>query len=706
MRPTRYLLLELCLAANLLVVLLWVGNAYLQVPAWLAVGGRMHPLLVHFPLVLALVYGLLALWRWPGPVLKSLKAISLPAAALTAAAAALAGLLLGGGGGFEQEALTWGLSLLLLTAWWLQHKHPKLPALVTKSLAALCLLTVLVAGHQGASLTHGSSYLWEPLASSAPEQPIPIDEAVVFTHLVQPILQQKCTPCHNAQKAKGQLLMETPEQLLKGGKNGPLWSFADSLNPESLLLERIHLPLSHKEHMPPASKTQLTAEEKGILESWIKAGASFTLPVTQLPDSHYLRQQAAARLAPAGAISLDAEPASATTIASLNTHYCVVKPVAQGSLALQASFFQPSAYQTSQLLALQAIKPQLTQLHLAYMPLKEADVHQIAQFSQLRSLNLSFTGLPAGALAALKQLPHLHTLSLSGNTLQPPDIAALQTLPSLKKLYLWQTDLPATQLEALQARGIWVYAGSPPDTSRLALTPPSLLNEQTILTGATPLRLKHYIQGAIIRYTLDGTEPDSVQATVYKEGVTIRGNITLKAKAFKAGWQASPTLEVPFYTSSHPPDTAVLLTPADAAYAGNGAATLYDAQKGDLNFKSGQWLGYRNNPMQALLQYRQPVTVQSIAVSTLVAIGSYIMPPQKLEAWAATPGGGWKLLGQLQPTQPGAGQPPYLQGYTLQFAPVTTTQIKVVGHNVAKLPAWHEGKGQKGWLFVDEIFVE
>ncbi len=31
--------------------------------------------------------------------------------------------------------------------------------------------------------------------------------------------------------------------------------------------------------------------------------------------------------------------------------------------------------------------------------------------------------------------------------------------------------------------------------------------------------------------------------------------------------------------------------------------------------------------------------------------------------------------------------------------------LKVVATPVERLPKWHKGKGEKGWIFIDEIFL-
>ena len=43
--------------------------------------------------------------------------------------------------------------------------------------------------------------------------------------------------------------------------------------------------------------------------------------------------------------------------------------------------------------------------------------------------------------------------------------------------------------------------------------------------------------------------------------------------------------------------------------------------------------------------------------------------------------------------------------YTCEFPAVPASKIRVVIDTTDKIPAWHGAKGEKGWLFVDEISV-
>lgn len=82
-----------------------------------------------------------------------------------------------------------------------------------------------VTGHLGGALTHGEDFLSQPLLSMFGFAPVKevrkpiinINEALVYKDIIEPVLEQKCVQCHNSQKQKGSLRLDTPELLLKGG---------------------------------------------------------------------------------------------------------------------------------------------------------------------------------------------------------------------------------------------------------------------------------------------------------------------------------------------------------------------------------------------------------------------------------------------------------------------------------------------------------
>jgi uncharacterized membrane protein len=718
MQRWKNILFNIVLGCNCLLLVLVLAGDKVQVPAWLQVAGRMHPLILHFPIVLLVLY---ILWSIAvqaksttvrtGPEDEIGKWLLL-GSALTAVITALMGILLSRESGYNPEALWWhkwgGVGIALFSFLWYAfrntiHRQKYMPQLA----ALISLILIVITGHQGANITHGENYLLAPVTPENVQPVVAMEDAVVFTDMVMPILDGKCISCHSNKKAKGGLIMETAELLLKGGKHGALWTAGQ---PElSLLMQRIHLPESEKKHMPPVGKPQLDGEETSILFQWIKSGASFTQKVAELPVTDSLRVLAANLFGRSSEEIYDFSAASDKEVEKLNNTNRLIHPVALGSPALAVNFYNRQNYTSASLKELQSLKTQLVQLDLAYMPVTAEDIAVIAQFSNLRKLNLNFTTVPGNSLVALSKLPLLKQVSLAGVNLSVKDIASLTAIPKLNTAYLWNVPVAPEEIASLKKRytKINFETGFTNDTLLLKLNPPVLETEERIVNAAPlTLHLKHYIKGVTIRYTTDGSNPDSASSAVYKDSIVLNQKAIFKARAFKKGWLGSDSIAATFFKNTFRADSIRAIAPLDSVYKGAvGARTLVNGEKGDFNFRNGQWLGFRRNKMEMVLYYRQRVTVSSVTLSTLVDMGGYVMPPAMVEVWGGDTEQGLKRLAHIIPQQPNAVRPSYMWGFDCSFAPTTVKVLKLVASPVAKLPAWHPGKGQKAWFFTDEIFV-
>jgi hypothetical protein len=714
-------------ALNCLLCFLWLFEDRLVIPPWLQVAGRMHPLILHFPIVL------LILFAGQKFILRQADNTLLLLAAFAAAVTAAMGLILSREPGYDQDALQLhkysGILLSFLTlAWYAWYDRLQRIKWAPLSAAALCLVLVTFAGHQGASITHGQNFLLAPVTTIAPERTVALNDAVVFTDMVQPILKRKCMGCHNSSKAKGELIMETTSLLLKGGKSGPSW---DSTRADfGLLMQRIHLPLDQDKHMPPRGKPQLTDDEITILYQWLRHDPARNIRVADLPVTDTLRIIATTLFKTTEAEDqYDFSAADEATVKKLNTSYRIIYPIALGSPALNVDFYSPRFFRPEQLKELAPLSRQIVSLNLDKMPVTDADIPTIISLPNLRTLNLSFTGVTGTGVAQLCKLEKLKSLSLSGTAIKADDIACLLSQKSLRHLYVWNTAIPPGSIPAARNASLVIDGGSRMDTALVKLNPPVLQNEDRILLSPETLRLKHYVPGVTIRYTLDGSEPDSLNAPLYNNLALLTSRATLRSRAYKKGWLPSDEIRYDFYSEKYRPDSIRLLRPIDSNYMKYGAKTLTDLVKGDLGFGSGKWLGFRRNDMECLLLYKKAVTATSVTLSALVNTGSFIFPPVSITIWGGPNPQNLQLLGHLAPDQPSAAAPAYLTGYDIHFRPVTLSCLKIVVTPVAKLPGWaapkeektpkaekdpKEKKGskepkapkdEKGWIFLDEIFV-
>jgi hypothetical protein len=694
---------QVLIALNAMLLFFVLLEGHLSIPRWLQVAGRLHPMILHFPIVLIVVYTI-CLWFRPAPFAGQLLLWSAFAAVITA----LAGVFLLREGTYEGSAIQWhkwlgtltSLILLILYLWKPRQQ---------KWLAVLPLTVVIVAGHFGGDVTHGAGYVLAPLKPTNPPSP-PLDEALIYHDVVYPILDARCMECHNEASSKGGLNMEDSLQFERGGRDGKPWdTTADGMG---LLLGRIHLPADDRRHMPPADKTQLTAREAAILFAWVKDGAPFGKKVTELDPADTLRMIAARLLKSNDNESFDFPPADEKKIASLNSNYRTIRSLARNSPALAVDFYGATFFQPKQLQELSAIKDQIVSLNLDKMPVTDKDLSDIAVFRNLRQLNLDFTRITGAGLHTLAQLPHLQTLSLAGTRIKAADLDQLARIHSLHKLYIWKTGIDQNSIASLHQRrkDLDLITGFNGDTVRIKLNPPRLETEARIIrdTGVM-IKLRHFVPGATIRYTLDGSNPDS-GGQVYTAPFLLKDRSRFQAKTYKPGWLASDPTTAAFYSQRYPPDSIHLLLPVDSNYLKVSPHVLIDADKGDLGFGSGKWLGFRKNGLAALLYYRKPVMIRDLTFSSIVDIGSFIFPPTRLEVWGGPDEHHLKQLGTLTPIQPDstAGRKPipaYLTDYRIEFPPQKISCLKVIADPVKKLPDWHPGKGQPGWVFFDELLV-
>jgi len=703
-----------CFAINCLLLFVLLFASRLVIPSWLQVLGRMHPLVLHIPITLLLLYIawiiLIEKRLENNETLKLLGDWLLLITAFTAAATALMGMFLSLEDGYDPSSLQlhkWsGIAVSLITIIWFAYQEKiKKVKWLNSSTALLSLVVIVITGHQGAEISHGENFLLAPVMKDNKGKQVLMENALVFEHMVKPILESKCMGCHNTSKAKGQLIMETEALLLKGGKNGKLWD-STAAN-YGLLLSRIHMPLESKKHMPPSGKPQLSEQELQVLYAWIKSGASFNTKVLDLDAEDTIRVIANTLFNTVETDDYDFSPADEATIKKLNNNYRVVSALAKESPALGITFYGASFYTPAQLTELLPVKDQVVSLNLNKMPVKDDELKTISQFSRLRKLNLSFTSITGTTLQELNKLKELRQLSLTGTKINKEAIQTLSSLNKLSRIYLWSTTLSEKDIADLQhsMKEISFEKGFL-DTGMIKLTPPILVNDERIVNKPLTLQLKHYIKGVSMRYTLDGTEPDSASSPLFKNSILIDSNATLKTKAFKPGWLSSSTTETVFYSSKQKPDSVIHIELPEDPYKGDGPKTLNDLVKGDMyNYRTSKWLGYRKNKMESLLMYTSAVTIKTVGLSTVVDIGGFIMPPFSVEAWGGENKDHLKLLGRIKPAQPDTIQPAYFKTYELNFKPVSVKYIKIIAVPVPVLPKWHPGKKQKGWIFTDEVMV-
>ncbi|TDB61171.1 c-type cytochrome domain-containing protein [Arundinibacter roseus] len=718
----RILAEQILVAMGIFIAFLLLFESKLMLPLWLQSAGRLHPLLLHFPIVLLVVALLMSFFENQFDaagrlVVQQLSRTIYLTGVFLAGVTVVFGIFLSQEGGYAAEPLQghkWtgsGLYFAGIGTYFLIYIRP-ISQTFARVASVFVVVGLIVTGHLGATLTHGEGYVLAPFQTKTLTTTVALEDAIVFEHVIQPILEQKCISCHNEDKQKGELLLVSQEALLKGGKSGKLFVAG---NPEiSLLLQRIHLPMNEKKHMPPTGKVQLTEEEKTLLALWIQAKANFKLKITDLPATDSLRLVASRLLSPATLPEerYAFEPADAQTLARLQTDYRTIAPLAVGSPAVAVNVYNQAQFSRKTLEELLEIQEQVVSLTLAKMPVTDADLDLIASFKNLRKLNLNFTEIAGTTLPKLSALPSLHTLTLTGTKVTFGQLAKnLPQLKSLKQVSVWDTDLTPQEQTKLQKLfpGISFALGFQEESAApLQLNPPQVQNQTLVFNQKLPVKLMHPIRDVEIRYTTDGSEPDSLTSPVFKS-LIITENTKLVARAFKKGWYGSSSVSFDFLKNSFQPDSLRLLYPLNRVHLAEGAHTFFDGKLGAIGANNPAWAnfwaGARAQDMGVEARFDNPVTISSFGLHYMIEEDTGIFPPEWVEVWGGNDPEHVKLLMKLKPPMPAKGDSPTLKIAQGSCVPVSVKYLKIVARPLTAIPAWHRSKGNKALLLVDELFL-
>ncbi len=424
--------------------------------------GRLHPLLVHLPIgILLMGLFLQALSRWPRfGISAGVVAVVLLCGALSAVASCVTGYMLSLSGDYDDDLVSWhmwmGLGVAIVSVVFFLMAVRRVGGAAFGVAGGALLVLVLVTGHLGGSLTHGSDYLSSALDGGeevvAVRKPIAdIREARVYGDVIQPMLQAHCYSCHGSARQKGKLRLDDSVWIVKGGKDGAVVRpfHAD----ESELIKRILLPVEDEHRMPPKDRTPLKESEIALFQWWVGQGADFSKKVKAFPQpgkigGYLLTLQGGAGGGSGGGLAGGAsalvedgvvEAAAEKDIDALRAKKVIVLPVAAGSHWLSVNFLNAVDVSDRDLALLLPLRKQLVWLKLGGQPVGDSGMAVVGQCAALTVLHLSDTRVDDKGLVALRALHGLRLLNLVGTRVTPSGVIGLDSLKQLESIYLYRT---------------------------------------------------------------------------------------------------------------------------------------------------------------------------------------------------------------------------------------------------------------------------
>ena len=425
--------------------------------------GRFHPVLVHLPIGILLLAGLFQLLALK-PKYASLHAatsIALFWGMISAILSCISGYLLSQSGDYDEKLVDTHKWFAIATASvsLIAYLFNRWENEFAKWVILLMIPLIIITGHLGGSLTHGSDYLTKGFSkeedSTGKEiKPIAdVQEANVYADIVQPIFESKCYSCHNKSKKKGKLRLDEPAFILKGGKDGEVIKPGNA--DESDMMRRLLLPRNDEDHMPPKEKPQLKDNEIALLHWWIATGATFDKKTKDLEQPERMKPVLLALQKEVKKILPDlpqtpVEQADEKAIQKIKDSGIIVFPVARNSNYLKANFVTVDSITYNDIVLLLPLKKQLVWLDLSQKNIPDSLLTPIAQLTKLTRLQLDNTPITDKGLVFLQPLVNLQYLNLVGTKVTAQGVIQLKALPKLQALYLYKTFISSSDWAVLK----------------------------------------------------------------------------------------------------------------------------------------------------------------------------------------------------------------------------------------------------------------
>ncbi|WP_299115038.1 c-type cytochrome domain-containing protein [uncultured Winogradskyella sp.] len=677
-----------------------------EVPRFILFLGRFHPLVLHLPIGALVVTFFLEIIRrfQKNEVSETIKHL-LGFTAIFSVITCFFGYFLSLEGGYADRTLDLhfysGTATAIFTSilLYLTTRSDFKSSKIFLPFFVLTLILISVAGHFGSVLTHGDNFLTEYAGVKPKTKTIEVvDSLKIYEDVVFKILDSKCIQCHNASKQKGELSMLTPDLILKGGVSGA--SLVSGNPDKSSLLTRMLLPVSNEEHMPPEGKEQPTKDEIWLIKHWIENGANFSDYASQVASNDTLRDKLKKYLV---FNTIEIPKAPADDIEMVRNSGFRVFEIVPGEAALNVKLLDKNPAKEA-IMLLEAVEEQIVELDFFNADVTDEMLKVVKQMKNLKFLRVNNESITDAFLKHLKDLEQLEVLNLYNTSITDKGLSELLTNIRPQKIYTNSTEV--TDEKALTLKEEYdvsiqnsIQKGFVEDSQ---LEMPLVSPIKTLFKDTIHVAVKSRIKDVDLRYTLDGTVPDSTSKKL-DEILIFEASTTLKVIASKKGWVSSEVLVKDFAKIVHDVNAYSVLKKPSENYA--SADKLFDLQEGTLDFRDGNWTGYFGEDLVSTIDLGEEKNVDNISFSCLEDVNTWILYPKEFTVYASnSKNTRFKKVGNANVTREGQGGDAELKKVHLNFNDVSARYFKVVIKNHGKLPDWHAAAGNPSWLFVDEIY--
>ncbi len=209
---------------------------------------------------------------------------------------------------------------------------------------------------------------------------------------------------------------------------------------------------------------------------------------------------------------------------------------------------------------------------------------------------------------------------------------------------------------------------------------------------------------AEIRYKMGGDDPVATSA-IYTDPIPVTGNSYIKAGIFADGKLKESIIGKSLIYHHATGKKVEYLQPYSYRYTAGGDGGLTDGLRGSVLHREGGWQGFLGNDLDVIIDLGKEQPVNSVVVTFLQNSTAWIFFPDSLIISLSSDKKRFHSINDQGNDAPKKTDQPVIKSFSQVFPATKARYIKVRAKNTGVCPPWHDGAGEKCWLFSDEIVV-
>jgi len=245
-----------------------------------------------------------------------------------------------------------------------------------------------------------------------------------------------------------------------------------------------------------------------------------------------------------------------------------------------------------------------------------------------------------------------------------------------------------------------IYSYSLPNEVKV-LKNPKIVTSSSIFNAPMDVIISGIDYGAIVRYTIDGSEPDE-NDLVYSKPFTISNSVIVKARPFKDGFvNMLSTSEKSF---SYLPILSIKYKNKPVQM--HNEFDLFDQKLGETGKLKESWVELLGDDLNAMIEFKEAIDIKYLNLRMMEDWYWLVFLPNQVVFEVSSDGKQYHKI--FDETYRSDGKPfiIHIHEFDGEFDAKNVKYLRIIAKNIGKNPAWSSNPGRKARMMFDELIIK